>query len=186
MTRKIQVIAGSVRPTRICLDVAGWVMDQAPAGLELEPVDLADWPLPLDAEPGIPQRDGYTQALTQAWSRKIAEADGYVFVTPQYNWGYPATLKNALDHLYAEWTGKPAVIVSYGFHGGDKCAAQLRQVLQGLRMRPAATMPALSLPDELKAVGARFGDPALLFADVAPAVRRAFDELRMLLAEPAT
>ena len=182
MTRNIQVIAGSVRPTRICLEVAQWVMAQAPAGLTPELVDLAYWPLPLDAEPGIPQRDGYTKELTQAWSRKIAGAEGYVFVTPQYNWGYPAALKNALDHLYSEWTRKPAVIVSYGFHGGDKCAAQLRQVLQGLRMRPAATMPALSLPDELKAVGARFGDPAILFANEAPTVRQAFNELVALLA----
>jgi NAD(P)H-dependent FMN reductase len=183
MPQKIQVIAGSVRPTRLCLQIAGWVVAQAPADLALELVDLADWPLPLDAEPGVPQRDGYTQALTQAWSRKIAEADGYVFVTPQYNWGYPAALKNALDHLYAEWTRKPAVIVSYGFHGGDKCAAQLRQVLQGLRMRPAPTMPALSLPEGLKAVGASLGDPALLFADAAPSVRQAFAELAALLAE---
>lgn len=185
MTRKIQVIAGSVRPTRICLEVAGWVMAQSVADLTLELVDLADWPLPLDGEPGIPQRDGYTRELTRAWSRKIAEADAYVFVTPQYNWGYPAALKNALDHLYAEWTGKPAAIVSYGFHGGDKCAGQLRQVLQGLRMRPAATMPALSLPEELKTVGTDLGDPALLFADAAPSVRQAFTELATLLAEAA-
>ena len=149
---KVLVICGSVRPTRIGHDVARWVMEALPADsmLELELVDLADWPLPMDDEPGVPARDPYAHAHTQAWSRKVSEAAGFVFVTPQYNWGYPAPLKNALDHLYKEWARKPAVIVTYGFHGGGKCAAQLRQVLKGLRMRPVRTMPALTLPEALK------------------------------------
>jgi len=149
---KVLVICGSVRPTRICHDVARWVMEALPAGLalELELVDLANWPLPMDDEPGIPARDTYAHAHTQAWSRKVSEAAGFVFVTPQYNWGYPAPLKNALDHLYKEWARKPAIVVTYGFHGGGKCAAQLRQVLKGLRMRPVRTMPALTLPEALK------------------------------------
>ncbi len=60
-----------------------------------------------------------------------------VFVSPQYNWGYPAPLKNAIDHLYKEWAGKPAMIVTYGGHGGSKCAAQLRQAFAEL----AAAIP---------------------------------------------
>ena len=75
--------------------------------------------------------DSYANAHTLAWSRKVAEAQGYVFVAPQYNWGYPAGLKNALDHVYREWQGKPLVIVTYGGHGGGKCAAQLHQVAEG-------------------------------------------------------
>ena len=73
-------------------------------------------------------------------------ADAVVLVTPQYNWGYPAALKNALDHLYREWRGKPAVIVTYGQRGGGKCAKQLRQVADGLHMRTVGVMPGLRLP----------------------------------------
>ena len=57
-----------------------------------------------------------------------------MFVTPQYNWGYPAPLKNAIDYLYNEWKGKPALVVSYGGHGGGKANGQLREVLRGVRM----------------------------------------------------
>ena len=69
-------------------------------------------------------------------------------VSPQYNWGYPAALKNALDHVYKEWNGKPLVIVTYGGHGGDKCAAQLRQVAGGLKLRAVDTMPAVTVSNE--------------------------------------
>lgn len=162
--------------------VAQWVMNHAPSsgGLDLEFVDLADWPLP-DNEPSIPARGVYIHDQTRAWSRKIGEASAFVFVTPQYNWGYPAALKNALDHLYAEWADKPAVIVSYGFHGGGKAAAQLRQVLDGLHMRVAPTAPALTLPEEMKAEGASFDLALAAFAAEAPTVRQAFTELAELL-----
>jgi len=179
---KVHVIMGSVRPTRICHDIARWVMEALPAdlGLDLELVDLADWPLPMNDEPGVPAKDGYVNAHTEAWSRKVSEAAAYVFVTPQYNWGYPAALKNALDHLYKEWTTKPAMIVSYGFHGGGRCAAQLRQVLEGLRMRPVPTMPALTLPEELKE-GATVETALSAFAPVRPSVEQAFVELGTML-----
>jgi NAD(P)H-dependent FMN reductase len=158
-------------------------MDHIPAGLDfdLELVDLIDWPLPND-EPDIPAAGlEYENAHTRAWSRKVSEAAGFVFVTPQYNWGYPAPLKNALDHLYREWTGKPAIIVSYGFHGGGRCAAQLRQVLEGLRMRPTPTMPALTLPEEMKAKDAPVDRALQAFAGSVPDVEAAFTELQKLL-----
>ena len=66
-----------------------------------------------------------------------------MFLTPQYNWSYPAALKNALDHLYREWHDKPALIISYGHRGGGRAADHLQQVLQGLRMKPVALMPAI-------------------------------------------
>lgn len=105
--QKIQVIAGSTRPVRIGRQVAEWVLGVMAAenSFEWELVDLLEWPLPND-EPSIPASGQYVQEHTKAWSKKIGEAAGYVFVTPQYNWGYPASLKNALDHLYGEWVGK--------------------------------------------------------------------------------
>lgn len=176
------IIVGSVRASRLCPDISAWVADigRARTTLAIEVVDLAAWPLPMDDEPGIPALGTYTSDRTRAWSAKIASADGFVFVTPQYNWGYPAALKNALDHLYGEWRGKPVAIVSYGGHGGGKCAAQLRQVADGLKMRVAATMPALDLSDDTMR-SARV-DPPREFAGHVRSVETAFDELVDLLA----
>src|SRR5471030_1364070 len=143
----VLVISGSMCAHRICIQIAEWV---AQIGREttkgaFEVVDLKDWPLPMDDEPGVPAGGDYEFEHTRAWSRKIAEAGAFVFVTPQYNWGYPASLKNALDHLYVEWAGKPAMIVTYGGHGGSRCAEQLQQVCDGLHMAPITTMPGLKL-----------------------------------------
>lgn len=131
---------------------------------QFEVVDLKDWLLPTDDEPGIPALGKYASEYSLAWSRKISEGDAFVFITPQYNWGYPAPLKNALDHLYNEWAGKPAMIVTYGGHRGDKCARQLRQVLKGLKMKPIAAMPGFKLPhDRIKANSGEI-EPATEFA----------------------
>ena len=94
----VLIIAGSVRPRRICIQVSEWVakVGRDMADQTFEVVDLKDWPLPMDEEPGIPAAGGYEHEHTRAWSRKIAAAPAFVFVTPQYNWGYPAVLKNAL------------------------------------------------------------------------------------------
>ena len=181
--KKILIICGSTRANRIGPQIAQWI-----AGIgrnctpsEHEVIDLKDWPLPMDDEPGIPAMGGYAHEHTRAWSRKISGAEGFVFVTPQYNWGYPAPLKNALDHLYVEWEGKPAMIVSYGGHGGDKCARQLRQVLQGLKMKPVSAAPGLILPRDL--VVANTGDisPAEVFSRHGKALVRAFGQLTSAL-----
>lgn len=149
MTSEILLIMGSTRAGRRCPAIAGWVGDiaRASAGLECELVDLALWHLPMDDEPGLPQRGDYAQPHTRAWSGKIAQARGFVVVTPQYNWGIPAPLKNAIDHLHAEWRGKPLVIVSYGGHGGGRCASQLAQVAGAVRLRVMPTMPAITLAE---------------------------------------
>jgi NAD(P)H-dependent FMN reductase len=146
---KTLLIMGSVRAGRRCPQIAAWVLGiaRAASDADYELVDLADWPLGMDSEPGIPAfGKGYARELTCAWSEKIKPASAIIFVTPQYNWGYPAVLKNAIDHLFHEWKGKPALIITYGGHGGGKCAAQLRQVVEQVGMTPLATMPALTLP----------------------------------------
>jgi NAD(P)H-dependent FMN reductase len=159
------------------LKIAAWVMELARAATPLtyELVDLGDWPLPMNDEPAVPATGTYTQEHTRAWSRKIAGAGALIFVTPQYNRGYPAPLKNALDHLYKEWNGKPAVIVTYGGHGGDKCAAQLRQVVEGLKMRPVPTMPGITLTPE--AIRGEPIDPENDFTSSTPIIREALAQL---------
>ncbi|KAI2889342.1 hypothetical protein CBS147353_10789 [Aspergillus niger] len=114
-------------------------------------IDLAEWNLPLYNESGMPSfissADEYEHEHTKAWSREISRHEAFIFVTPQYNWGYPASVKNAIDYLFHEWKGKAALVVSYGGHGGGKAAAQLRQVLQGVRMRPLERMVELRFPE---------------------------------------
>lgn len=180
---RILFIAGSVRPLRISPVVAAWIAGQVARGIdaEVELVDLADWPLPMDDEPGIPARGLYASPKTRAWSDMIAGGNAFVFVTPQYNWGYPAPLKNAIDHLYAEWRGKPAMIVTYGNHGGGKCAAQLREVLTGVKMRVVETTAGLTLSRANIEANAGKIDPAKEFATDVPAISAAIDELRVAL-----
>jgi NAD(P)H-dependent FMN reductase len=186
--RHVQVIISSTRPRRIGGQVAEWILGivSGTNGLEFELVDLARWHLP-DDEPGLPAAREYMHEHTKAWSRQISAGDGFVFVTPQYNWGYPAALKNALDHLYHEWIGKPALIVSYGHRGGGKAAAQLRQVLEGLKMHPAATMPAITFTKEMLDESGRIRNPKADFASYEEVVRTAFDEMaaQLATAEPA-
>ena len=180
----VLVIAGSLRPRRLAVPIAAWVAEigRGAAGSPFEVVDLKDWPLPMDDEPGVPAAGGgYDFEHTRAWSRKVAGAAGFVFVTPQYNWGYPAPLKNALDHLYSEWAGKPAMIVTYGGHGGGRCGEQLAQVCEGLHMKTLATRPALRLPRALIEANAGEIDPAAEFAGHLDDLRLAFGELASAL-----
>lgn len=179
MSRKnVLVIMGSIRAGRICPTVAAWVasLGQSGAGLTCELIDLAQWPLPMDDEPAIPAAGDYVQPHTRAWSEKVTGADAVIFVTPQYNWGYPAALKNAIDHLYLEWRGKPAAIITYGGHGGTKCAAQLRQVAEAVKMRVVPTMPAICLSDDVIRRGAPV-HPEPDFEAHLPSVKQALQEL---------
>jgi NAD(P)H-dependent FMN reductase len=135
---RIAVIIGSTRPARICPGIARWSLRALGEGsrLSYELVDLAEVSLPFLDEPHKAALSDYRHEHTKAWSRTISGYGGFVFVFPQYNWGYPAPLKNALDFLYYEWHGKPATSVTYGTRGGGKAADQLRQVFGGLHMRP--------------------------------------------------
>jgi len=131
------VVIGSTRTNRICPEIAAWVLRTASVGspLQYSLIDLAEVDLPFLDEPLKPALGGYQHAHTRAWSRLVTSLDAFIFVFPQYNWGYPAPLKNALDFLYAEWRDKPAGLVTYGTRGGARAASQLREVLQGLHMQ---------------------------------------------------
>ncbi len=148
--KRIAVVIGSTRPTRICPGIAAWVRDAAQEGSQLryELIDLAEIDLPFLDEPLKAALHEYEHEHTRAWSRTVSACDGFVFVSPQYNWGYPAPLKNALDFLYREWQDKPATTVTYGTRGGNRAAAQLHGVLEGLHMRPLEDRLEIVITDE--------------------------------------
>ena len=135
----IQIIVASTRDGRRGERVAAWfgALAGARADMRSELVDLLAWDLPWYRDAVVPPRGQYREEATLRWAAKVAEADGYVLVTPEYNHGYPAPLKNALDHLYAEWNHKPVTFVTYGGSGGGvRAAEQLVQVAVELKMAP--------------------------------------------------
>jgi len=134
---RVAVVIGSTRPTRICPGIAEWIRNvaQQNSPLQYELVDLAEVNLPFLDEPLMAALQHYEHEHTRAWSRTVGSFDGFIFVFPQYNWGYPAPLKNALDYLFVEWQDKPASYVTYGTRGGSRAAAQFQVVLKGLDMR---------------------------------------------------
>jgi NAD(P)H-dependent FMN reductase len=145
VSERIAVVIGGTRPGRICPGIAEWVgrfkgsavraIAQEHSSLRYELLDLAEVDLPFLDEPLMAALGQYQHEHTRAWSRPVSSYAGFVFVFPQYNWGYPAPLKNALDFLYAEWDGKPVSYVTYGTRGGNRGARQIREVLTGLHMR---------------------------------------------------
>ncbi|HPD99130.1 NAD(P)H-dependent oxidoreductase [Candidatus Saccharibacteria bacterium] len=134
----IQVIVGSTRPGRVGRNVADWFMSQAqiPAGSTVEIIDLADINLPMLDEPKSAMMDQYSKDHTKSWSQIISKADGYVWVTPEYNHGTSAVLKNAIDYLYKEWAYKPVAFVGYGGMGATRAIEHLVNIASELRMFP--------------------------------------------------
>ncbi|MBF0672366.1 MAG: NAD(P)H-dependent oxidoreductase [Salinibacterium sp.] len=132
---KIGIIVGSTRPGRLGRMVGDWVEANASApGVEFELVDLHDYKLPLLEEAFPAGAGNYQGDAANAWASKVAEFDGYLFVTGEYNHSIPGALKNALDYVNAEWNNKAAGIVSYGSMGGVRAGEHLRQVLGELQV----------------------------------------------------
>jgi NAD(P)H-dependent FMN reductase len=136
---RLMIVIASTRPGRGGSAVAQWFIRRATEheGLELDVVDLIELALPLLDEPNHPRLHQYTQPHTHEWSEQVAAADAFVFVTPEYNHGYPASLKNAIDYLHHEWRYKPVGFVSYGgVAAGTRSVEQLQQVVTAVRMTP--------------------------------------------------
>jgi NAD(P)H-dependent FMN reductase len=147
----IHVIIGSTRQNRFSEKPARYLFDELSKreGIRSELVDLRDWPLPFYDEPISPasNKGSYSHELGKKWAAKVGEADGYIIVTPEYNHGYPAVLKNALDWVFPEWNNKPVGFVSYGNVGGARAIEQLRQVVIELHMVPMRN--AIHIPVEV-------------------------------------
>ncbi|EFH82527.1 NADPH-dependent FMN reductase [Ktedonobacter racemifer] len=165
---RILVIFGSTRQGRRGEVVAKWLMDRLAMRTDatFELVDLRDVSLPFFDSPTSPVH-GHIAPEAEQWAAQVDRADGFIFVTPEYNHGYSAVLKNAIDHLYAQWAHKPAAIVSYGgFAAGYRAAEQLRQVLIELKMVPIREQVGISLvPNWIPSVSDAPDSPSGAFLD---------------------
>ncbi len=135
----LQIIIASTRPGRVGPSVASWINERAIAhgGFDVELIDLAEVNLPMFDEPKHPRFRQYVHQHTKDWSATIDRADAFIFVVPEYNYGFNAAIKNAIDYLNAEWQHKPVGFVSYGgVAAGTRAVQMLKQVVTTLKMVP--------------------------------------------------
>lgn len=136
---KLQIVTVSTREGRKGPVVASWFTERARAHgkFDIEEVDLATVNLPMFNEPQHPSQQKYAHEHTKAWSAIVDRADAYVFVTPEYNFGTPPSLVNALNYLVKEWQYKPAAFVSYGgVSAGLRGVQMTKQVMTTLKIVP--------------------------------------------------
>lgn len=148
---KIRVIIGSTRPNRFSEQPGSWIFGEVQKleNVTAELLDLRDWPLPMFDQPQSPSRvenGDYGNETVNAWAKKIAEADAFVMVSPEYNHGTSAVLKNALDSVYKEWNNKVVGFVSYGSVGGARAVEQLR--LNAVELQMAPVRSAVHIPGD--------------------------------------
>lgn len=133
----LKIISSTVRPGRKGPTVANWIKEVADktGNFNTEVLDLGEINLPLMNEAVHPIMKQYEHEHSKQWSAKIEEADAFIFVTAEYDYSYPAPLKNALEYLVHEWAYKPAGIVSYslGQFGGVRAVSNLKTDLLNLR-----------------------------------------------------
>ncbi|MDB5306352.1 MAG: nadph-dependent fmn reductase [Gemmataceae bacterium] len=149
----ISVIVGSTRQGRFSEKPAQWIVQQIHRrdGVEARLLDLRNYSMPFfdqPVPPAMPGRPPYENEVVKQWTAAIAASDGFVFVTPEYNFGPAAVLKNAIDWVYPEWNRKAAAFVSYGGAGGTRSVQQLREIAIELQLAPvrsAVHIPAATL-----------------------------------------
>src|ERR1700742_2567678 len=137
----ISVIVGSTRQGRFSEKPAQWILQhlQKREGIEAQLLDLRDFPMPFFDQPmppAMPGRPPYENEVVKKWTAHIAASDGFVFVTPEYNYGPSAVLKNAIDWVYPEWNRKADAFVSYGSAMGARAVQQLREIAAEPQLAP--------------------------------------------------
>lgn len=206
---KIAIIPGSARVPGNCKGIVAWVtqlMSDRLGGQDGNPPEIYFTIMALDVTsppyPLGPLVDGtlmpaqirdsakYRSPAIQEWSTFISSCDGFVIVTPQHNWGIPGELKSSLDHLYWEWRDKPVMFVTYGGHGGSRCAAQLKDVLGGgLKMHVLSRSVQITLPSDYITGDQRVPEDGPIpdfLQGYAPSVLDAIDELKQSLTDKST
>lgn len=176
----IAIIIGSTRETRFADKPAAWLLENAQKrdDLTFELVDLRDYDLPLFNEAAsnlwMPSQD--PRALK--WQQKLAEFDGYIFLTAEYNHSISGSLKNALDQAYQEWNHKPAAAMGYGGVGAARAIEHLRGIAVELMMVPLRNAVHLGSGEFFKVspLGAN-GDMAEVDALLQPSLTNMLDEM---------
>jgi NAD(P)H-dependent FMN reductase len=149
----ISVIVGSIRQGRFAEKPARWILQHLKnrSGIDAKLLDLRDFPMPFfdqPVPPAAPGRPPYEHETVEKWTGEIGASDGFVIVTPEYNYGPPAVLKNALDWVYPEWRRKAVAFVSYGGAAGARSVQQLRETAIELQLAPVRSsvhIPAATL-----------------------------------------
>lgn len=181
MNKKIGIILGTNRPNRVGKEIAAWVKGKmAKPELTIDIIDLAEINLPFLDEPEIPAMGNYQKTHTKQWSNLISQYDGFVLLFPQYNWGYPAVIKNALDYLYEEWQHKPVSIMVYGGHGGFQGLISMKLVTQGLHMYNMSVNPPLDIDNNMFDENKKFIDIEEAFKMIAPQIELVSEEFIQL------
>ena len=147
----ISVIVGSTREGRFSEKPAHWILQHLKQrdGVDARLLDLRDFPMPFfdqQLTPAMPGRPPYQNEVVQRWTAAIGQSDGFVFVTPEYNYGPSAVLKNALDWVYPEWNRKAAGFVSYGSAMGARGVQQLRETMIELQLAPIRSSVHIPVP----------------------------------------
>jgi NAD(P)H-dependent FMN reductase len=148
---KIAIVIGSTRAVRFADTPAQWIATIARqnAEIEVETVDLRDFPLPFFEEDASSMWAPSKSEVARRWQQKVSEFDGFIFTVAEYNHGPTAVLKNALDYAYTEWNKKPAGFVGYGGVGGARAVEQLRLITVELQMAPVKSAVHINLGDFL-------------------------------------
>ena len=137
----VSVIVGSTRQGRFSEKAAQWILGHINKrkGVEAQLLDLRDFPMPFFDQavpPAMPGRAPYENEVVRRWTAEIGRSDGFIIVSPEYNYGPSAVLKNALDWVYPEWNRKAVGFVSYGSTSGARGVQQLRQTATELQLAP--------------------------------------------------
>ena len=135
---KIAIVVGSTRAARFADVPTQWIakIAKSHADIDVEIVDLRDWPLPFFDEVASSAWAPSKNEVAQRWQKKVAEFDGFIFTAAEYNHAPTGVLKNAIDYAANEWNKKPAGFVGYGSVGGARAVEQLRLIAVELQMAP--------------------------------------------------
>jgi len=178
---KIAIIVSSTRPTRFADIPTTWIKAQAEArgDMEVEVVDLRDYPMPFFDEVASNAWAPTQNAVAVKWQKKTAEFDGYIFVVAEYNRSVTGVLKNALDQAYVEWAHKPFGAISYGSMGGANALGHLQNIGVELQMVPVRNNVRIGGTDFFK-VHPGFGGSGKLAdieATIAPSAKAMLDDV---------
>lgn len=149
----LSIVIGSTRPSRKGIVLAEWITKLAEenGNFNVKVLDLKKIDLPFLDEPHHPRLKQYQHEHTKQWSREIEGSDAFIFVSPEYNYGFAAPLKNAIDYLFFEWQYKPVGFVTYGgISGGIRALQMIKQVVTALNMMPL--VEAVNVPNFTKLI----------------------------------